>query len=313
MISLKQQRLKPGNSIYYLDTIARKWLPSQENLTKVSSIKGKVSQLILDPVFSLDSLGPRKPVKPRKVEDGKPMFDVFIPYADAYEELGIFSKAKFQIDDSEKNYNPAEADKEWDKVDLKPTKRDGVYIITFSTSKRKISYRVRPVYQGEDYEAALQEYLVKKDDYEQMMDQWMAAEERRKKARADQEKAEGVKAQFALNSFGIWNCDRLIYGKRVRIIADFIKADGESLILTNINLVNQQVNGLFSFYTNQISLDPEKAYAIWGFHDKKLYYRSMAEVEPAILANPGKVQKIQVQEYSGPLDDYQSLKQALGL
>ncbi len=313
ILSLKQQRLKPGNSIYYLDTLARKWLPSQEKLIKVSTTIVKVIPIESDSGFSLNRTVPRKPVKPAIVEEDKPMFDVFIPYADAYEELGIFSKAKFQIDDSEKNYNPAEADKEWDKVDLKPTQTEGVYNISFSTSKIKISYRVRPVYQGEDFDAALQEYLVKKDEYEQMMKEWLAAEERRKKAWADQEKAEGVKAQFALNSFGIWNCDRLIYGKRVRIVADFINSEGKSIALTNINLVNQEVNGLFSFNSNEISLDPKKAYAIWGFLDKKLYYRSMAEVEPAIVANPGKVQKIQVREFRGALDDYQSLKQALGL
>jgi hypothetical protein len=88
----------------------------------------------------------------------RPIISVTIPYVDFVPELQIFKNTKFEVDPSETNYDPKDGDIEWDKVKLEETTdSDKAYIKSYFTSgKRIVSYKVKPVYEGEDYEEALQ-------------------------------------------------------------------------------------------------------------------------------------------------------------
>lgn len=313
-ITLRAQALKSGNQIYHLDPLTQQWELEKEALELITPINEMaITSFDLDSRNDSIAAAPRKPIKPVKVDLDKEFFDVYIPYSKAYEELSIFSKVKFQIDESEKKYNPAEADQEWDKVDLKETNTEGLYVISFTRRDRKISYRVRPVYKEEDLDAAMQTYLNKKQDYEVKMSDWLKKEERRKKVMANNKKEEMVKSQFAINSFGIWNCDRLIQEYPILIIADFIDANGEKIKLSNINVLSEEPNALYRFYSNKIRISEQKPFVIIGFKDEKLYYRPLGLMDKKRINSSDQSVLIKMELYHEPLNSYESLSKALGL
>lgn len=167
IISLYSRDNDPSHNLYYLDTIQKRWIvKGKSKIKNTSKIKENTKKPLYHPIAENNITLPPEPIKPNKANNEKPSFSVNIPYVDFVPELKIFKNTKFEIDDSEKNYDPNEANYEWDNVSLKETNIKGIYLIVFSTLKRKISYRVRPVYEGVDYAEAMEIFTEQQKQYE---------------------------------------------------------------------------------------------------------------------------------------------------
>lgn len=319
ILNLAAQDIKANDNIYFLDTVQEKWVLSTEKLSTSRTFLEEPSDTSFFSEFYSEE--PREllkePVKPIKASGNQPTFTVFIPYANLVPELGIFENTKFEIDESEKNYDPKEADNEWDKVDLEKTETDGVYLILFSSSGRTVSYRVRPVYEGEDFSAALEVYADLKREYEikrlAIIEQQKLLEAKRKKDAADRQIANEVNSQFEINSFGIWNCDRIIRTKTIQIVATFLNSKDQPIELTYISMASKELNGLFRFFSNNIKVAPNVSHVIWGISNKQLYYFTYGDFQESSIDTQTSDYTFSMREYDGDYNNYEELKTALEL
>lgn len=178
-VSLVSRNSDPKHNLYVLDTLQRKWVNMGKS--KIESITDKEEENdfsekvvktkpIPKPVLVKAEVPelPPSPIEPQKANEAKYRFsvDLDVQGANLVPELKIFNNTKFEVDESEKNYNPQDANHQWSYVKLTDTKTKGVYLITFSNKKLKRSYRVRPVYQGKDYDEALKIFKKKKRKHE---------------------------------------------------------------------------------------------------------------------------------------------------
>ncbi|MCC5917695.1 MAG: hypothetical protein JJU02_10275 [Cryomorphaceae bacterium] len=278
LISLSSKNDDSSHNLYYLDTIQEKWIVKGKSEIKTTNIPEEVEPEIMEMAYLSDMENP-PPVKPKKANLEMPNFTVEIPDVDFIPELKIFKNTRFEIDKSEKNYDPKEADYEWDMVSLDKTDNRDVYLITFSTRTRKVSYKVRPVYEGKDFTEAMELYQTAKEEYEaerkEVLEKFNKAEKLRKIARE-------ITRPFEIEQFGIWNCDRIIRNDRTFNINVVFKDKNDVKIAFSIfYLVQRETNALFSCHSTNITLTPSFAHAFWGIRDEKLYYFTYSDYENA--------------------------------
>lgn len=143
----------PGHNIYYLDTVKRNWVyeePSEvvavnSTATNTSTATAAIAQ------------PPVPPVMPGKVEGDRPVIKIVIDTA-SFKELMAYDNLKFQIDEKEKNFKEADANEEWNDVELQREGSKGLYKIKFTNAKRTVTYSARPVLEGADYSKALKQF-----------------------------------------------------------------------------------------------------------------------------------------------------------
>lgn len=307
-----------NHNLYYLDTIQKKWFVKGK-----SKIESKISEgkPIYQPISENTISFPPEPIKPILANNERPIISVDIPYVDYVPELKIFKNTKFEIDESEKNYNPKEADYEWDKVSLKETDTRGLYLIVFSTKKRTVSYKVRPVYENADYNEALKTFIEQQNLRKQQVEKLKIEEEKREKQyeielknwEADQKKERGIKRIFELERFGLWNCDKIYKVKTIELTANFVDKNSNKVNLETVYLANKDLNGLFTFNSNKIKITPQSPHALWGIYNGKLYYFSYKEFEDIRIDNEINEFTFTMNEYRNQINNYKELKELLGL
>ncbi len=87
---------------------------------------------------------------------------------------------------------------------------------------------------------------------------------------------EKVKRMFAVNSFGIYNCDNPIsYPKGVSCIANLIIENKTRLLCYDVFLVDREKNALFNYYKNPIvnfSFNAQSSNILWTVDNGILYW-----------------------------------------
>jgi hypothetical protein len=138
-------------NLYLLDTATGKWKPKGKPVVCVPQ-QTKVEVVSPTAVAHETSL-----IKPEKPSGNMPIVKVLIDKS-SFKELGVYDNMKFQVDDNETSFKPEDADVEWEDVSLNRTKNLGHYRIIFKKGERFANYAVHPVFEGEDYNRALQKF-----------------------------------------------------------------------------------------------------------------------------------------------------------
>jgi hypothetical protein len=151
------------HNVYFLDTVARKWnYIGKDTITAVKGLADtKNAGRAVLPAREMDIF--TKPTPPAKASD-RPSFSIEIDPG-SFEELFTYDKMKLEVLD-EKTYKRSDADEHWDNVKLDHTATEGIYTITFKNNNRSVTYKVKPVLEGEDYENALKIFNQKNKAYE---------------------------------------------------------------------------------------------------------------------------------------------------
>ncbi len=166
---------------------------------------------VRDTVIGFVSFDIPPPVKPVEYKgDGNDLIEVNIEYPQFFPELSFYKGVEWMLVDQASN-KKGDAEKEWVKVDIARSKKQGVYVLTFTDAKKKKkSYDVVPVFEGDNYEKAMAEYDKKLEAYE------IEKQERRKLEQRQAARQRTIlKAQdyadayvFPMRQLGWVNCDR---------------------------------------------------------------------------------------------------------
>ncbi len=174
--------------------------------------------------------GPTKPLEFSDQDDR--IINISIDEFALTPELEQYNNVSFRVNDN-CHYNPDDADNNiWHHVEIDRSTVDGEYIITFSGVSlvgKKISrkYEVTPVFEGEDYKAASQEYEKKYKEYLRIKQENEAkAQEELKELRTQVFLGNPSRySPLKLRRLGWINCDRFLNfsGPKSDIVLNFDK------------------------------------------------------------------------------------------
>ena len=294
----KVQAVKPVDPIPEVKTVKAEETPEYKTLeTKKTEIaKIKETEITALPKPS------QEPKKPEQVKKGKFTFDLDVDPKE-FPELAVYKGLLFEVGDENTSFNKSMYDIVWDDLTVKAGSKPGEnYNLTLKKASKKYDVIVYPVFEGKNYETALKGYQEKFDKYKAVLDkriesekrieedyqaslaaikkQQQDIEERWRRQEADQFRQmnteEKVKRMFAINSFGVFNCDNpSVYPQGVKCSA-VAKADkNRDLKCYEIYLVDKKKNGLFTYSRNPISsfsFDPQSKNMLWAVEDGVLYW-----------------------------------------
>ncbi len=274
-ISLKITKNTKEYKFYYLDTVQRKWVKRN----KLENIKKPIqkTETIEDDVID-DLIIENLPTKPIMASGNKPTFDIHFPNIDFYPELKDFKNTIFEIDDSETNYNPDDANIEWNSFNINRSETVGVYIVEFKTTVKSVSYRVKPVYEEKDFKEALKTYEKVKAErleaYEKKKaEKLKALKERQKENLRKGYVTEEILRTFQIGGFGIYNVDRLIKEKGKKVFIKLKGTNNDVLKTKKFAMIYSGINSIFNLKINEeCKILENNSAMIWAIVDKKFAY-----------------------------------------
>ncbi|MEO8770896.1 MAG: hypothetical protein ABI402_12440 [Ferruginibacter sp.] len=162
------------HNLYFLDTAKRSWeFIGKDVITEVKNISNDKT-VAKNTVVSEYIGAPVKPMAPRKADDTHQAFSIEVD-PNSFTELLAYDHLKFEAIDVSPNMR-SDANEEWQDVKLDRTSTEGIYNVTFTNPKRKVAYKVRPVLEGENYDAALKVFKEKNIAYEQALKERLQSE-----------------------------------------------------------------------------------------------------------------------------------------
>lgn len=293
------------HNLYYLDSIQKKWIPKGKDKIEKENIKETASKTnkSLEKTNTNDEVV--EIVKPMKANPERPIISVTIPYVDFVPELQIFKNTKFEVDLSESNYDPKDGDIEWDKVKLEETNIKGLYNLIFSSGKRKISYKVKPVYEGEDYDDAYKIYKDKMVDIE--------AKKLQRSMMAPRFNSISTKTyrMFNILKFGIYNCDKIIQDDFTEILANFVDKKNSQLEFYGVNFIDIDRNAIFWFDLKSIKINTTHKQAIIVMKEDTMYYFTPTDFRNRQIDNLTKSVTFKMRQHIGEIESPDKLKKLL--
>ena len=197
-------------------------------IAKATPVEKQQIQQIQDTISTIKkaevAIEKTKPVEPKKVTDGKNVFNIEADKGE-FPELSVYKNMLFEADPNDKSYQSSWTSITWEDAKLKRSESDNTYTFTVKRGTESHSFKVIPVFEGKDYAAAKKEFDKKYDDYQTAYNQRMADEKKQqdaydamiakiKQEQAEEEKraiaantAYAVTNYFTINQFGIWNSD----------------------------------------------------------------------------------------------------------
>jgi hypothetical protein len=167
-INLVSNNKSNNHSLYFLDTVQGKWINKggmqiiERRNTKAAGKTKKTSAAI--PQETLP-----EPVKPLKADNKSPVLKIEIDPS-SFKEFAVYRNLKFQVDESKTPFNKKDSEEEWNNLELLKGSQPGTWLAKFSNAGKSVTYAVKPVFTGSDYDNALkafeQEYAVYKKQKE---------------------------------------------------------------------------------------------------------------------------------------------------
>jgi hypothetical protein len=243
-----------------------------------------------------------KPKKPVQSKKEKYTFNIEVDPKE-YPELAVYKGVLFEVGEENNSFNKAMYDITWDEAIIKDGVNKGEnYLLTLKKSEKKYEIIVYPVFEGENYEKALNDFQGKftkytaalekrkvdekriEDEYqsqllalkkrqEELELKWKQQEENQFKLMSTNEK---VMRMFAVNSFGVYNCDKpSLYPQGVSCSANLTNDNNNKLMCYDAYLVDRKINGLFNYTKNPItkfSFNPQSTNLLWAVDNGVLYW-----------------------------------------
>lgn len=276
-----------------------------------------------------------KPQKPVKASKERFAFNLEVNDKE-FPELAVYKGALFEVGAENKDVNTKLLSTiTWSEAIIKEgTKKGKNYLLTLKKGSESKKLIVYPVFEGDDYKVASNTYQKKFERYNTLLtkrrDEEKAIEERyqarlsqliaeQKKLRISREEkvkaafnkldlSSKVKRTFAINSFGIYNCDKpASYPKGVSCMPTLNKANSTKLMSYDIYLVDKKNNALYNFNKNPLrdfSFNPKSENLLWAIENGKLYW-----LKPSAFANiKEETKEIELQKIEQKLNSVSEIK-----
>lgn len=245
---------------------------------------------------------PVTPIKPEEADKDKYTFNLEVDSKE-FPELALFKGLLFEVGAENKTFNKAMYDITWDEAIVKEGNKKGEnYLLTLKKGPKKYDLVVYPVFEGKNYEIAMKDYKEKFNKYNTVLEKRKVEEKRyeeeyeiklaalkkqqqalelkwkeeeaRQFASADTEQK--VKRMFAINKFGVYNCDNpLAYPTGITCLANLLNEKNEMVMCYDVFLVDRAKNALFSYAKNPItkfSFNPQSSNLLWTVENGVLFW-----------------------------------------
>jgi len=276
-------------SLFYdlSDTIPAQLKPIASELKKITTDITKIQ----------DS----KPILPKKVNPERYTFNIEVE-AKEFPELAVYKNLLFELGEENKTWKVEMGKMTWEDATIAEYKKGESYMLTLKKGKEKHKLIVYPVFEGDNYSVAKEQYeqtfkvyneklsnkkqeekkkqaeydaMVKKmKEEEKKQEQLMTAEQKKQKEQMKQtqkvmDKTIKVVRVFNLDGFGTWNCDSpQNFPKGGMVTANFTDELGNTIKLPVIYQVDRNLNALFSYYEGNVikgfKYNPESRTIVWA-------------------------------------------------
>ncbi len=267
LVSTNKER---KTNLYKLDTVTGKWMNKgrdEVNLVQVKNTNGLTQEPIYADVnmdnFEMEP--PSMPAPPQKASNLNPVINVIIDPA-SFKELLVYDGLKFEVTDAKENTVGEDSKTDWDNIELTRGEANGTYKVIFSARNKKVTYNVKPVLEGKDFEAAEKLYQQKIKEYTRIQNERKKSEDENQKLLAQQNNnkkrsIDSVAKELEENNKRVTELNKLIElrnkfteaeNTKILAINKQNKRLRDSLITVNKELVKRQM------------ADFEKQIAIWN-------------------------------------------------
>lgn len=299
------------HNLYFLDTLQEKWFPlgkSKIEMETATQTHPKVTRTLKNEKVLENSIDIPEPIK---ANSERPIITVTIPYVDFVPELQIFKNTKFEVDISEKNYNPKDGDIEWDKVKLEKTDSENLYNLIFTLGKRSVSYKVRPVYEGEDYEVAMNTYLDKMEKISEKNSLKQFSSQADSLAENYNLHETKIYRKFSILNFGIYNCDYILQGDFIELNATFIDPEQKPLTINSVEVLNLNRNAKINYDPKAIKLSLENRQAMFVIKKDTFLYMTPTDLLNSKISSNTKSTTFMMNRFIGEIESPTMLKRLL--
>ena len=236
---------------------------------------------------------------PLKSNPNKYHFDIETDSAE-FPELSTYKGVAFEVDDSQKEFNPLYASTTWNNVELEKGKSQGSYLMTLIKGRESVAFEALPVLEGKDYEQALDIYKSqlkarknKEAKLQRSIDSLFIELNDERVFQNNAAKANlsafnpyqmetMVRRVFQISGFGIWNSDCPSALPKGEVFAATYKDSlGNQHIFNTVYLVEKGRNAMFTLYSSApITFDPKKKNCLWAITaDNKIAVFKEADFE----------------------------------
>jgi hypothetical protein len=313
----------PGHSVYLLDTAQKKW--TNQAVSIVTELSVPINR-------TSDGTAPEEepliaPVKPRKAVNNSPVIRILID-SSSFNELKGYDNLRFQLEDNGADFDPKDTSEIWSNVELQKGDKPGLYAVRFSNAKKRVTYSARPVFAGNDYEAALKVFEKKNEAYNKRLQQRRKLAKRNKalwlRNSIENERVVHLNALIAarnrhvdsmnividrinnetrdenqvtrlirslqIENFGYWNCDLATWIEGMPVVARFLDSAGNEIHLTNIAVIYRGFNGIMRFDNQHILVSKSSDNMIIGVYNGRFAYITYKEYRALGITPDTKVQ-----------------------
>jgi hypothetical protein len=297
-------------NVYYLDTVAKRWNFKEHETRKHREDLEKLNRKKSDFLAKHHLDDPEKLITPKKANISLDNFA--IDYSkEEFPELAVYEGVKFEVAMNESNYNSEFKNTVWEDVFISRHPDGKNYLLTFKLKNKKTSITALPVFDEQNYEAAMKQYesirlhqarLVQaKADSLSKLDQQFSAEEIASNsinARFNAFVSNGtVYRNIVIGQMGIWNYDVIARTLgRARILfkneattaefpkASFVSEDNKQISTHHAYLITRTINAAYLLQKNEISRFPlnlknEADAMIIISEDKRVFYLKDEELK----------------------------------
>jgi hypothetical protein len=152
-INLASNNNSNKHSLYFLDTVQGKWINKggmnvieRRDIKKANNTNAVVATEVLP-----------EPVKPLKADNKSPVLKIEVDPS-SFREFAIYKNLKFQVDENKTPFNAKDSEQEWNNLELRKGSQRGTYMAKFSNANKSVTYAVKPVFTGGDYDKAVKAY-----------------------------------------------------------------------------------------------------------------------------------------------------------
>lgn len=300
-VNEKELKSSASKQITHPGTSSQLSLQQTPQYKTIETKKAEVQKVKEVQIASLPKAIP-EPKKPEQAKKDKFTFNLDVDPKE-YPELAIYKGVLFEVGNENKDFTKAMYDITWDEATINEGIKKGEnYLLTLKKSSKKYDLIVYPVFEGKNYEKAMKDFQDKFTKYNVVLEKRKVDEKRIeeeyqselialkkqqeelelkwKQAEADQFKLmstdEKVMRMFAVNSFGVYNCDKpSLYPKGVMCSANLTNEKNIKLMSYDAFLVDRAKNGLFSYTKNpitQFSFNPQSTNLLWTVDNGVLYW-----------------------------------------
>lgn len=155
-INLVSNNKSNNHSLYFLDTVQGKWI-NKGGMQIIERRNTKAAGKTKTTSVAIAQEALPEPVKPLKADNKSPVLKIEVDPS-SFREFAVYKNLKFQVDESKTPFNKKDSEEEWNNLELLKGSQPGTYMAKFSNAGKSVTYAVKPVFTGSDYDNALKAF-----------------------------------------------------------------------------------------------------------------------------------------------------------